>query len=424
MSLFGKILAIFNIFAVVGALALMAMNYAKRQSWEYAVFRSELMKDGLPIDEKETDALLHPIAEKIGEKTRQDLFKQASPNTPVATQKDELTRVQNQLRTQYQSAGDKPKQIAALAYILAPMADTIEQRQRMIAYQTHLRDNKTFAGLKQRFKDADAAAAKRLKEAPPKPYEEAFHDALAAVFSDPPGPLAEAFLAAKKADAATVEKALDQSIDAQLTQLQGQFDLMFRNALNGGEGVQAGAPTQQKRTIARLLFNMVEVTTPAQPPQGEQAKADLANNPAYKRVFIVVGVKAALEAVNEQAGILQELAFATETEQMRQLSLFAVEHRKAVDLVRDKKTEVDQHNLLLALKKQERQTHLVTMEQRELDVKFYEEQLTAGRKQTSKHLADLRKLSDQLFVERTKLRDNTSANQQLEKDIRALEEGR
>src|SRR6185437_5649826 len=98
-------------------------------------------------------------------KTRQDLFKQASPSTPVATQKDELTCVQNQLRTQYQSAGDKPKQIAALARILAPTADTIQQRQRMIAYQTHLRDDKTFAALKQRFKEADAAAAKRLKEA-------------------------------------------------------------------------------------------------------------------------------------------------------------------------------------------------------------------------------------------------------------------
>jgi hypothetical protein len=423
MSLFGKILAIFNVFAVVGTLALLAMNYSKRQSWEYAVFRQDLMIQGLPLGGELPEQ--QPTHEKIGEKTQQDLFKQASPSTPVATQKAELDRVQNLLKNQYQSAGEKWKQIAALAHILTPMADTIEQRQRMIAYQSHLRDEKTFAALKQRLADADAAATNRLKEAPAKKYEEAFHDALAATFSDPPGPLAEAFLAAKKADAnATVEKAFEQSIDNQLAQLEGQFKQMFGNAFNGGEGVNAGAPSQQKRTIARLLFNMVEVATPAQPGQGDQAKPDLASNPAYKRFFIVVGVKAALEAVNEQAGILQELAFATDTEEMRQRSLFAVEHGKAVDLARDKKSEVEHHTLLLARKKKEREAHLATLENRKRDYALYEEQLAAERQNTADHLKELRKLSDQLFTGRTKLRDNTTANQQLEKDIRALEEGR
>ena len=156
----------------------------------------------------------------------------------------------------------------------------------------------------------------------------------------------------------------------------------------------------------------------------DQAKPDLVNNPAYKRFIFVVGVKAALEAVNEQANILQDLAFAAETEGMRQRSLFAVEHRKMVDLVRDKYTEVEHHKLLYARKKKERDIHEGLLEKRKKDVAFYQQQLTTARNETAEHLKELRKLSDALFKERTELRDNTEANQQLEKDIRALEEGR
>lgn len=423
MSLFGKILALLNVFAVVGALALMAMNYSKRQSWEYAVFRQDLMINGLPLDDKESDAQQQLAVEKIGEKTQQDLFKQASPSTPVATQEAEVNRVKGQLSSQIQSAGDKKKQIYAMARILAPMAITIEQRQRMLAYQTHLRDDNTFAALKKQLEEADKAAAQPQPQGRAKPYEERFHDALAVTFTDPLGPLAEEFLAAKKADAAaTVDKALEQSLDNQFTQLQGQFEQMFRDALNGGEGIKPGAPSQQKRTIARLLLNMVEVMPNAAP--GGEAKPDLVNNPAYKRFVFVVGVKAAVEAANDQAGILQDLAFQTGVERLRERSLFAVEHRKVVDLARDKQAKVDEHTSLLALKKKELETHEEALGQRRRDVKVYEEQLATERRQTVRRLEQLRQLSNSLFDERIKLRQNTEDNQKLEKDIRALEEGR
>jgi hypothetical protein len=408
MSLFGKILAVLNVFAVVGALALMAMNYSKRQSWEYAVFRQDLMINGLPLDDKETDGQQNLVVEKIGEKTQQDLFKQASPSTPVATQEAEVNRVKGQLSSQIQSAGDKKKQIYALARILAPMALTIEQRQRLFAYQTHLRDDNTFAALKRRLEEADRAAAQPQPQGRAKPYEERFHDALAATFTDPLGPLAEEFLAVKKANAAApVDKALEQALDNQLTQLQGQFEQMFRDALNGGEGIKPGAPSQQKRTIARLLLNMVEVLPSAAP--GGEAKPDLVNNPAYKRFVVVVGVKSAVEAANDQAGILQELAFQTGVERLRERSLFA---------------EVDEHTSLLAFKKKELETHEEALTQRRRDVKVYEEQLAAERRQTARRLGQLRQLSNALFDERVKLRQNTEDNQKLEKDIRALEEGR
>lgn len=425
MSLLGKLLAIFNIFAVAGVLALLGMNYAKRQIWAYAVFRQDLMIQGLPINKDETDNLQQRIVDKIGTKTQQDLFKQVSPTTAVATQEDEVNRVKTELENQYKSDGDKKKQIVALARILAPMADTIEQRQAMIAYQTHLRDAKSFAALQQRLKDADAAAVQRQKDARPKPYEEAFHAALALAFADPLGPFAEAFLAAKKANQnLTVEQALVQAIDNLHTQLQGRFEQMFVNAKNGGEGVKPGASSQQRRTIARLLFNMVEVTAPAQPAQGAPAALDMGTNPAYKRFFIVVGVEAALEAINEQAAILRDLAFETETDRPRERALFAAEHRKEVDLVREKKVEVDRHQALYEVKQKELATHAEALRKRRLDVKQYRDDLAARRRESARHLDQLRKLSDALFAERVKLRDNTQSIQNLEHDIRALEQKR
>lgn len=416
MSIFGKILAIVNVLAVIGVVALMGMNYAKRQNWEYAVFRQDLMINGLPLDDKETDQLQQPSVSKIGEKTRQDLFRQVSPSTPVATQKEELDRVQGVLRGQFQSAPDKKKQIAALARILMPMAATIEQRRRMLVYQSYLQDDNTFAALKQRLLAANTAANAPV-QGRAKAYEERFHDALALTFSDPPGPLGEDFLAVMKPDPKqNFDAALEKSLDNLLAQLQGQFDQMFRDAWSGGEGVQAGAPPQQKRSIARLLFNMVEVSTPNVNP-------DL-GDPAYRRIFVVVGVKAATEAVNDQAGILQGLTFETQAERQRERNLFAVEHRKAVDLVLEKKADVDQLNLLLSVKKKEKETHETALSRRREDVRTYEEQLAAERKKTNRNLEQLRRLSDQLFAERVKLRETSDDNQKLEKQIRALETGR
>lgn len=413
MSIFGKILAFVNVLAVVGVLVLMAMNYAKRLSWEYAIFRQDLLINGLPVD---NESAQQAGATQITPETQQDMFRQVSPSTPVATQKDEVDRVKRELSSQVQNAGDKKKQIRTLAMIMTPMAETSEQRRHMNAYETLLRDDKTFAALKDRLLTAHKAAT-TPQQGQAKPYEERFHDALAVTFTDPPGPFAEAFLAEMKANPQPdPAQALEQSLDKQLAQLQAQFDQMFQNALTGGEGVQRGAISQQKRTIARLLFNMVEVLSPG----GAAAQGDL-NDPAYKRFFIVVGVKSAEEAINDQASILQELTFETRAERLRERNLFAVEHRKTVDLVLEKKADTDQHTQLLALKKKETVAHATTLEQRRQDVKGYEDQLAAERRKTAQNLDQLQKLSDRLLAERVKLRENSEDNQKLEKQIRSLE---
>lgn len=418
MSLLGKLLAFLNIVFILGTLALFGMNFAKRQNWEYAVFRHDLMMDGLPLDEAEKDALQQPAVSKIGEQTKQELFKQTSPPQAVTTQEAEVQRVKGQLDGQIQSAGDKKKQMLALARILTPMADTIEQRTRMIAYPAYLRDDKTFASLRDRLLSAHkAATAPQAGQA--KPYDERFREALALTFSDPPGPFGEAFVEIMKANpTADFDKTLEQALDNQLAQLQGQYEQMFRNVSARTESGEAAAATR-KRAIARLLFNMVEVLL----PPGDN-NLDLANNPNYKRFFIVVGVKAALEAVNEQATILQGLVFETGVERQRERYLFAEEHHKLVDLVLEKKTELDHYNTLLAFKKKEAEAHAETLERRRQDVKLYEDQLAAERRSAAKRLQQMRQVSDRLFAERVKLRETSEDNQKLEKQIRTLEEGR
>jgi hypothetical protein len=422
MSILGKILAILNIFAVIGALALMAMAYGQRQAWQYAIYHEDLMLKGLPVGENETDPLQQKSVELLDEPTLKTLFPSGNP---VKTQLAEVSRVKSALEQQINSAGDKRKQLVALSRILMPMVVTSEQWAQLLAYQTYLGDDKSFKQLQDRLTQADTFARQPPRQGPPKPYnEQAFHEALAAQFSEPPGVLGEEFLAVKVAEPNTpVEKALDQSLDKQLTQLRGQFDQMFRDVQNaGGEENRsnAAANAQRRGVIARLLFNMVEPLAEG----GAAANLDLMGNPAYKRFIMVVGVEAAVDAVNDQANILQGIATELALQRQKERDLFAVEHRKELELVLDKKDEIDQHRALLAMKKKELASHEEALKKRRLDIDFYREQLKSARDETDLHLRQLRQMSDALHQERLKLRDNTADNQKLEKEIRTLEQGR
>ncbi len=258
-----------------------------------------------------------------------------------------------------------------------------------------------------------------------KSYDEAFHNALALQYTDPPGPLAEAYLAAKNADPqATFDKALDQSLDAQLAQLQAQLDQAFQDALDRRQSPEkiGGPPSQRKRAIARLLFNLVDAL-PSESPGGAAPKLDLMENPGYKRFILVVGVREAVHAVNDAAGVLDEVADETQVERKRLRGIFAGEHGKVVQVIQDKTVAVEMHDLLLKLKQKELGEHEEALKKRRLDVDNYQKQLEAARQETAGHLKELRLMSENLFRERVKLRDATLDNQKLEKTIRRLEEG-
>jgi hypothetical protein len=416
MSIIGKVLAILNVLAVIGAVVLIAQDYAKRTAWEYAVFREDLMINGLPLDEKETDPQGRPLVERIGPQTQKELFPSSPP--PQPTQKAEVEQVRNQLNSKIQGAGDKKKQIYLLAQVLSPLVVTNEQRERMVAYDTYLRDDAAFDRLKVILQRADQAA-KQPPKGKAKSPDEAFHDALTAQHTDPTGSLAEAYLAVITANPGTpFDQALDQSLDNQLAQLQGQLEQHFKDALDGAQAVP-----QRKRTIARLLFNVADALAD-QPAGGAPQKIDLSENPTYKRFITVVGVSEAVVAVNDEARLLKEIAAEVELERGRERSKFALEHGKAVAMIQEKSVEVEQHGLQLARQQKELAAHEEDLKKRRLDIVFYKEQLEAVRQDTAARLKELRGMSDALYQLRVKLRDDTAENQKLEKQIRTLEEGR
>jgi hypothetical protein len=424
MSIFGKILAILNVLAVIGALALLAMDYAKRQTWAHAVFRQQLVAEGLPVDDQEVDGQGHKLADDLTPATLQDIFKGSSP---VNTQVAEVKRVQQELNSKIQGAGDNKQKIYVLARILTPLALTGEQREELLAYQAYLRDNATFKRLSDLLTAADTAArqpAPQGKRA--KPYEEAFHDYLAGQFVDSPGPLAEAFLTVKKAARdMPVPQAIEQSLDAQLAQLQGQFDQAFQEATTQKPktgDVKSDSPAQQRRIIAHLLFCVTDVLPDE--AAGAAPKLDLMENPQYRRFITVVGVREAVRAVNDEAALLKDMVVEVNQLGKRDQLTFAAQHHKVIDMIQEKARLVERHGLALVRKQKELETHAADLNRRRLDVDYYNKQLDEARRSTAGHLKELRTMSDALFNERVKLRDATEKNQQLEKDIRKLEIGR
>lgn len=426
MSTAGKILAIVNIFAAIGVVALLGMDYSKRRSWQYAVFRNDLMINGLPLDENQRDEMGRPLVDNISEPTVKELFPSNPPAKP--TQRAEVERVQGQLRGKIDAAADKKQKCYLLARLLMPFAVAYDQQQRLMACQTYLRDNQAFA----RLQNLLAAADRQARQPQPKngqrakPYEELFDEALEAQHAIPAGALAEEFRTAMKANPATPPaQALDQAIEAQLTQLQGQFEQLFRDALEPTPTAvsEQGRPRSLlKHNIARLLFNTLDALAEEQP--GAAPNLNVSENPAYKRFVLVVGVPAAAEAVSEQAQTLDAIAAEIREERVRRRVRFAHEHHQAVALVQAKRLEVEDHQREAKRQNDEKNAHEDSLKKRRRDVESYKEELAAARKKTEEQLQILRKMSDALYAQRLKLRDAAGKNLQLEKQIRALEEGR
>lgn len=131
MSLFGKVLAILNVLAAIAFVALASMDWAKRHAWSYAVFRHDLVINGLPVDETEADPVGNaPIAEQLTEATLQEVFRPAG-GQPVSTQRAEVKRLQDSLRGKIQGAADEKAQRQALYDTVLPLARTTGEREEL-----------------------------------------------------------------------------------------------------------------------------------------------------------------------------------------------------------------------------------------------------------------------------------------------------
>lgn len=131
MSTFGKVLAVLNVLAAIGFLALSAMDYNKRQGWAFAHYRAQLAVHGLPLD-KDDDSWRLPgrsISEQLGKDARKQIFNDA--NGP-ATQVDAVNAIVAEFKRNVEGAAGIDEKRKIIAQHLLPQLTTAKERDDLI----------------------------------------------------------------------------------------------------------------------------------------------------------------------------------------------------------------------------------------------------------------------------------------------------
>src|SRR4051794_10819131 len=115
MSLFGKILALLNVFGAIGLACLALLDFNARYKWTHAVHFHDLLVRGLPVNDAEADSDTVPRVRRLksDEKTlvkeAQDLFSTVG-GSPSATQMEEVDMVKADLDAKLQAAANSKTQ--------------------------------------------------------------------------------------------------------------------------------------------------------------------------------------------------------------------------------------------------------------------------------------------------------------------------
>lgn len=128
MTILGKLLAILNVLAAGVFVYLVAIDWASRQTWSYAVFRHDLVLEGLPLDESVRDPFDNlPVVYKLSDNTLQKIF-QPVGGQPVRTQTEEVKRIHDLLRAQIDAQGNDDAKRKKLEGLLPPLGRTVGER--------------------------------------------------------------------------------------------------------------------------------------------------------------------------------------------------------------------------------------------------------------------------------------------------------
>jgi acyl carrier protein phosphodiesterase len=130
MSLFGKILAVFNVLAAIGFLVVAGMDYNKRQSWAYSHFLHQLQVNGLPLDKDDDTGRLpgRTISDQFGKDANKVLFPSGGP----MTQTDAVTETVAAFKNAVNNAPDINAKRAIIAEHLLPELTRAEDRDEVI----------------------------------------------------------------------------------------------------------------------------------------------------------------------------------------------------------------------------------------------------------------------------------------------------
>jgi hypothetical protein len=360
MTLLGKILALVNILAALGFVYLAASDYAARRQAAYGVYRMDLQISGLPLNAEEKDVEGQDRVKDLSQATLTDLFQQAG-GSPVKTQLEELDRVKAAVKAKI-DGGDA-----------ITVASPLDPKSQLSLATSEQKRAWFLLPLARSLSPQDAA-------------------------QDQPAVLDRSSLIAQmqKAD----QKPSEEDFERVFSRIQSITD-----------------PGDKRRAVAEALFSLVEPLALADGQQVEQ----LADLTGYKRFVVVVGLKAAVQAVDTVAAAQARMTEEADEILTSDRAKFTAEHNRMVGIIRDLEDQVRRANAALEAQRNQtaRQDQLV--KERETQVKDLESRLEAARKATKTELAKQAKVQEAVLAEQRKLRDANRKNQELLKTIESLE---
>ena len=475
MSLFGKILAILNIFGAAGLVYLATMDYSKRQAWAYNRLRNEIILTGLPLDDAEQAPNGATVVGLFGDYSLGLIFKPVGGD-PVRTQLQEVGRVKDKLDAKILAAEkDKRTQTLLLARILLPLADDHLEREQLLACRWHLATEPTAAAFKKRYLDAFREAVKPPPAGEEKPmtFEQAFRTAVRAQGGQPSEAFTSLLVKAlpddrAKAKGVDIAKVFDDVAETQRQQLVSRYGSLFATALTGpvpgavkkaadAADAQEAAGKQltddqkklvaekrrpieaQKAYVAQLLTGLclflAEDAIDANPTLAPRVQPLPHDGAAYgqalvdsnvyrnmiKRVQVVCGLRAALDAFTADTVVLRKLAEGLDATVAEERQQFVADHTVIVEQIRQRAALLQQELAHKAESERKLTVQEELVKKRKVDVKQAEDEYAELRSKTAESAAALRKITQDLLNDRVKNRDLIRLAEESEKAIRELE---
>lgn len=418
MSLLGKVLAILNLLTLIGAGVLGTMVYAQRQSWSHTIFLANLYLEGLPVDAMEMDKSGSPIASRIGPATLTAMF--GSADVP-STQEGAVKAMAADLAKKIKDETDPAKE-AQLVRVYAQVMVTEPGEWEDFVGMMNAQDTRTAALLalgyvcRPVFREHSLPTAFIKKQR----VKELMGEVESSSLKGPGEYIAGDTLLA---DAEVFEKLRGKATTAEIAvwAMLAKLDILFDSAgvsLMGSGNQQAQVPAADGTAI------------PLDPRTRKQATArlltmlGLAGNQAsdqVSRMVTVVGPRAFLAAMEEEAADLRGLDTEIDYRLKQSMERFVARHGKAVAEVkaldREHKrllAELDEINKLLAM-----QPKLI--DERKKNLERLETDLKRKRGDSDGLFQSLQAGARALYQKRQELQGLVDQTGRLEKRARELE---
>lgn len=390
MGLLGKVLAILNLLAAAGFIYLAAGDWSKRQQWAYAAVRFDEAEQGLPLNPTEADARdLTPLVTLYKESTVEQL--RGTAGGDVATQLDELQRVEKELTSKIEQAPTDPaaefapdlkgqspfEERLKFASLVLPLAAT-DAEWTALAGQIFNTQTPVLGanGLLQSFfrKDGNLKVQKTRLARVLLPVESL----------------------GDQRDALARQIATAKSID-ELMGESGPFQAAFKKARSGG---RAG--------IAHLLVNI--------------GRRDVALPEWYKRVVAVIGFRGFANEANRQAQSFRDMTTRVRLATEGDLHNFVMRHGAVMEVLRALDSEYKQQEGHLAQHRDSEARLTTLLNDRRAERDQYYKDLRAARLTLQQTLDKQQQEEQWLLTWQQNVEESQRANEALVQKIRNLEQ--